>query len=74
MLLFCYYIDDLLVTGLTEEEHLQNLTCMLYRLQKQGMQLKQEKRATLQNTVEYLKYQIDANGVHTAPSKLQIIQ
>jgi len=24
--------------------------------------------------VEYLEYQIEANGVHTAPSKLQAIQ
>ena len=38
------------------------------------MQLKQEKCSFLQNAVEYLGYQIDANGVHTAPSKLQAIQ
>ena len=68
------YIDDLLVTGLTEEEHLQNLTQVLCRLQEQGMRLKREKCSFLQNAVEYLGYQIDANGVHTAPSKLQAIQ
>ena len=38
------------------------------------MRLKREKCAFLQNEVEYLGYQIDANGVHTAPSKLQAIQ
>ena len=68
------YIDDLLVTSLTEEEHVQNLTQVLHRLQEQGMRLKREKCAFLQNEVEYLGYQIDANGVHTAPSKLQAIQ
>ena len=68
------YIVDLLVTGLKEEEHVQNLTQVLHRLQEQGMRLKREKCAFLQNEVEYLGYQIDANSDHTAPSKLQAIQ
>ena len=68
------YIDDLLVTGLTEEEHVQNLTQVLHRLQERGMRLKREKCTFLHNEVEYLEYQIDANRIHTAPSKLQAIQ
>ena len=52
------YVDDVLVTGLTEEEHLQNLTQVLQ----------------FQNKAEYLGYRINTSGVHTAPSKLQAIQ
>ena len=39
------YIDNVLVTGLTEEEHLQNLVQVLHKLQEQGMRLKREKCA-----------------------------
>ena len=35
------HIYDLLVTGLTEEEHLQNLTQVLHKLQEQDMQFKE---------------------------------
>ena len=34
------YIDSVLVTGETEEEHLQNLTQVLHKLKEQGMRLK----------------------------------
>ena len=68
------YIDDVLVTGLTEEEHLQNLVQVLHKLQEQGMRLKREKCAFFQKEVEYLGYRINTDGVHTAPSKLQAIQ
>ena len=68
------YIDDVLVTGLTEKEHLQNLTQVLHKLQEQGMRLKKEKCAFFQKEVEYLGYWINADGVHTAPSKLQAIE
>ena len=56
----------MLVTVLTEEEHLQNLTQVFHKLQEQGMQLKREKRAFLQKVVQYLGYQMDANNVHIA--------
>ena len=69
------YIDDVLVTGKTEEEHLQNQTQVLHKLKEQGMRLKEAKCAFFQREVEYVfGNRIDANGIHTAPSKLQAIQ
>ena len=37
------YIDDILVSGEDEEEHIKNLDMVLERLQKAGVTLKREK-------------------------------
>ena len=51
------YLDDLLITGTTEEEHLQNLEAVLRRLQQHGITLK---RSKCKFSVEYLEHCIDA--------------
>ena len=38
----CVYLDDILATGATEQEHLQNLDEVLSRLETAGMQLKHD--------------------------------
>ena len=65
-------IDDILVTGKTEAEHLSNLV-VLKRLQEHGVGLKKEKCQFLQDSVEYLGHCIDAQGVHTSEMKLKAI-
>ena len=37
------YIDDILISGHTDEEHLENLEKVLQRLQQYGLRLKREK-------------------------------
>ena len=39
----CVYLDDILITGSTEEEHLQNLDKVLTRLENAGIRLKRDK-------------------------------
>ena len=68
------YIDDILVTGRSDTEHLKNLEEVLSRLQKYGLRLKREKCAFLQNSVEYLGHRLDAQGVHASSSKVEAIQ
>ena len=41
----CVYLDDILVTGTTEQEHLENLDAVLSRLGSAGMRLKYDKCA-----------------------------
>ena len=67
------YIDDILVTGSSDEDHLYNLARVLQRLEKHVFRLKQEKCKFLQPAVEYLGHKIDAEGLHALPSKIEAI-
>lgn len=67
------YIDDLLITGSTQEEHLCNLSEVLKRLQSSGLCVKLDKCQFMQNSVEYLGHRIDQEGIHATPEKLEAI-
>ena len=69
----CVYIDDILVTGATEKDHLHNLTQVLQRLHKAGMRLKKDKCAFMLPSVSYLGHVISEEGLHTAESKVQAV-
>ena len=67
------YIDDILITGRTEEEHLSNLEEVLKRLQHHGLKLKVAKCAFLQDFVNFLGHTIDHRGLHTTAEKVEAI-
>ena len=69
----CVYLDDILVTGKTEAEQLQNLELVLTRLEEAGMRLKQEKCAFLLDSVEYLGHNISAEGLRPTQEKVRVI-
>ena len=58
------YLDDILVTGTDDADHLQNLRTVFKRLQEHGFRLKKEKYSLLMQSVEYLGHKIDAEGIH----------
>ena len=68
------YLDDVLVTGKDDTEHLNNLQRVFKRLQAYGVQLKRNKCSFMSTSVEYLDYKIDAKGLHTTPQKVEAIQ
>ena len=54
------YLDDILITGTADEEHLINLSEVLKRLQNHGVCLKLEKCRFMEDSVEYLGHQVDS--------------
>ena len=69
----CVYIDDILVTGKSTEEHLKNLEEVLSRLRNAGMRLKKSKCAFLLPQVKYLGHQISEKGLQPTTQKLRAI-
>ena len=68
------YIDDILVTGATIEEHLQTLGAVLERLEKAGLRLNRAKCAFLQPSIEYLGHVIDEKGLHPTDEKISALR
>ncbi len=68
------YIDDILITGSSEEEHVSHLEEVLKRLQHHGVRLKAAKCAFLQDSVEYLGHTVDQRGLHTTTQKVEAVK
>ena len=68
------YLDDILVTGSTEESHLRALDEVLSRLDKAGLRVKQKKCAFMRPSVTYLGHRIDAQGLHPLQDRIRAIQ
>ena len=68
------YQDDILVTGKTQDEHIQRLSEVLRRLEEQGLRVKENKCSFLAPSLTYLGHVIDANGSHTIPSRIEAIK
>ena len=57
------YIDGILVTGSTEEEHLRALVRVLSRLKRAGLRVKPKKCSFMRPSMTYLGHVIDAHGL-----------
>eukprot|EP00731_Ephydatia_muelleri_P017950 Em0010g1048a len=65
------YIDDILVTGSNEIEHLRNLEQVFNRLKERGIRLRKDKCVFHSHSVDFLGHRIDAEGIHPLPSKVE---
>ena len=68
------YLDDILITGATDREHIHNVEEVLKRLQDHGVKLQNSKCTFLAKSVEYLGHVIDDKGFHTSPKKVAAVQ
>lgn len=67
------YIDDILVTGATKQEHLNNLEKVLDHLEQAGIQLKREKCSLMLPKVKYFGHVIDKDGLTPSEAKTRAI-
>ncbi|XP_063358759.1 uncharacterized protein K02A2.6-like [Cydia amplana] len=64
-------LDDVLITGSDEKQHLERLHAVLKRLQSAGLTLQREKCVFFQNEVSYLGYVINKNGLKKSSDKVE---
>ena len=69
----CIYLDDLLLTGKSEEEHLKTLEAVLEKLSRGGMKLKKEKGMFFAPEVKYLGHKISQQGIEPTEEKVRAI-
>ena len=67
-------VDDILVSGKNDQEHLDHLNEVLKRLEGADLRVKLSKCKFVQPTVEYVGYCIDAQGLHAIEKKVEAIR
>ena len=68
------YLDDILVTGATDEEHVKTLSLVLERLEQAGFKARKAKCKFMKPSVTYLGHKIDQQGIHPLKEKVQAVQ
>ena len=66
-------LDDLIVTGVDEVQHVSNLHKTLSKLERCGVKLKKSKCAIMQPQIEYFAFIVDRHGIHPSPAKVKAI-
>ena len=64
------YLDDILVSGVSKEDHLHNLQLVFERLHSAGLFLKKDKCKFCVNSISYLGHKINCEGLHPLPDKI----
>ncbi|XP_056022163.1 uncharacterized protein K02A2.6-like [Ostrea edulis] len=67
-------IDDIIVTGRNDEEHLHNLKLVMDRLPSYGLRVNLQKCEFFQDKVSYVGHEIDVTGLHKSPEKIKAVK
>ena len=66
-------IDDILITGKNDEEHLKNIEKVLEILNELGATVNKNKCLFVANEIEYIGFLKDKNSIHVIPRKMDPI-
>ena len=69
-----YFLDDILITGRSRQEHEANLRQVLSRLQQYGLRLNRAKCQFFQTELEFLGHIVSCAGVRPTDSRIKAIQ
>ena len=70
----CVYLDDILVAGVDEADHLNNPSKVLDVLEEAGLMLNESKCVFASSSIEYLGHIIDGQGLHPSPTKVEAVK
>lgn len=67
-------LDDMIITGSTDEEHLQNLSLVLQRLEQYGLRANLDKCQFFKDQISYCGHVIDKAGLHKSNEKTNAVE
>ena len=67
-------IDDILINGKNDNNHIANLEAVLKELSKAGLRLRKEKCFLVVSKVTYWGYEIRGRGIKLVEAKMEAIQ
>lgn len=68
------YLDDVLVFGITREEHDENLGRVLERLREHNARINEDKSVFAQQSVKFLGFEVSEDGLKVEEDKLKAIR
>ncbi|KAL7723995.1 hypothetical protein ACLKA6_016362 [Drosophila palustris] len=68
------YLDDIIVSGATLEEHVHNLGEILRRFRQANLRLNRAKCKFFRSSLVYLGQVISGEGIHTDPDKIASVR
>ena len=68
------FIDDILVTGRTREEHTRNLRNVLDHLRQAGLHLRKSKCLFFQESLEHLGHVISKEGIRPTDERVKCVR
>jgi hypothetical protein len=68
------FLDDILISGQDEAQHLERLEAVLSRLEKCGLKLQRAKCKFMRDEVVYLGHLISEKGIAPTPEKVKAIE
>ena len=67
------YMDDILIFSKSEQQHLETIEEILRRLDEAGLTISIKKCSFGKESIDFLGYHVDAQGISPLPRKLKAI-